>query len=371
MPNETTTDRTKPALSLSGGGFRATLFHLGTLIRLDELKLLEGIERISSVSGGSIIAGVLAKAWADLEFRDGRAIRLDELVVSPLRAFCSRNIDRWAIAKGAVHPRKRIGDVLADIYDDLLGGMTLDKLRDKPQFVFKATNLQTGRLFRFSKRRLADYRIGEVPEPQGIRVAVAVAASSAFPPFLSPVELKLDPALWRIFEGADLFGDPVYHGTLYLTDGGAYDNLGLETIDKFKTILVSDAGAPFAMEPYAKTWWHQQALRALDIATDQSRGLRKRLLAAESGANQQTYAYWSIDGDIAEYGLADQLKCNPGTTKALARVRTRLNRFSDEEQGRLINWGYALCDAAVRRYAFAGRTADPARWPVPGYPLDD
>ena len=371
MPNDSQpTDRSKPALSLSGGGFRATLFHLGVLIRLNEFQMLEGIERISSVSGGSIVAGVLAKAWPNLGFSNSRAMRLNELVIDPLRSFCKRNIDKWAIAKGAAHPWKRIGDVLADTYDDLLGGTTLDMLEDKPQFVFKATNLQTGRLFRFSKTRLADYRIGEVPEPKGIRVAIAVAASSAFPPFLSPVELKVDRTLWRSFEGADLFTAPAYHGTLYLTDGGVYDNLGLETIDSFKTVLVSDAGAPFAMEPNAGTWWHQQAMRALDIATDQSRGLRKRLLAAESKANQQVYAYWSIDSDIKEYGIADHLGCDSATTRGLGRIRTRLNAFSDEEQGRLMNWGYALCDAAVRRYALEGRTADAPRWPVPAYPLD-
>jgi NTE family protein len=369
MPDSAATDRSKTALALSGGGFRATLFHLGTLTRLNELKLLGHIERISSVSGGSIAAGLLAKAWSRLDFKEGRATKLNELVIDPVRAFCGRNIDKWAIFKGAALPGKRIGDVLAEVYDELLDGMTLEQLPERPQFVFKATNLQTGRLFRFSKRRLADYRIGEIPYPKGIPLAVAVAASSAFPPFLSPVELELDPALWRPFEGADLFGDPAYHKTLYLTDGGAYDNLGLETIDDFKTILVSDAGAPFGMEPDAGTWWHRQALRALDIATDQSRGLRKRLLVAESAAKQQTYAYWSIEGDITAYGVADSLKCDPGLTASLAHIRTRLNSFSEEEQGRLVNWGYALSDAAVRRYVLHGQTADPPRWPVPGFPL--
>jgi NTE family protein len=364
------TDRTKPALAISGGGFRATLFHVGTLIRLNELNLLARLERISSVSGGSIAAGMLATAWPSLGFVDGRATRLDQLVVEPLRAFCARNVDKLAIFKGGALPGKSIGDVLADIYDDLFAGLTLDQLPEKPQFVFKATNLQTGRLFRFSKRRLADYRIGEIPFPQGIRLAIAVAASSAFPPFLSPVKLVVDPAQWRSFEGADLFGDPDYHATLYLTDGGAYDNLGLETIDDFKTMLVSDAGAPFAMEPDAGTWWHQQALRALDIATDQARGLRKRLLVAESTAKQQTYAYWSIDGDIRAYGIADCLACDASRTKALAQIRTRLDAFSEEEQARLINWGYALCDAAVRRYVLPGQNASAPSWPLPAFALD-
>ena len=41
------------ALCLSGGGYRAMLFHLGALWRLNDAGLLRGLVRISSVSGGS------------------------------------------------------------------------------------------------------------------------------------------------------------------------------------------------------------------------------------------------------------------------------------------------------------------------------
>ena len=55
-----TLDHNTPALALSGGGFRATLFHCGALLRLNELGYLTKISRISSVSGGSIASGMLA-----------------------------------------------------------------------------------------------------------------------------------------------------------------------------------------------------------------------------------------------------------------------------------------------------------------------
>ena len=54
------------ALCLSGGGYRAMLFHLGALWRLNHLGFLPRIARISSVSGGSITAGVLGMAWSRL-----------------------------------------------------------------------------------------------------------------------------------------------------------------------------------------------------------------------------------------------------------------------------------------------------------------
>src|SRR5262245_66247182 len=50
------------ALCLSGGGFRAALFHLGALRRLNELRVLSRVTHISAVSGGSILAAHLARA---------------------------------------------------------------------------------------------------------------------------------------------------------------------------------------------------------------------------------------------------------------------------------------------------------------------
>ena len=141
MPASETADRTKLALALSGGGFRATLYHLGALKRLNELKYLSRFERISSASGGSIAAGMLAAAWPRLKLVDGRFSNLDAEVIKPLRGFCRRDIDVKAAGWGAIQPGKSIGDVLADIYDDLFAGARIETLPDKPQFVFDATNL--------------------------------------------------------------------------------------------------------------------------------------------------------------------------------------------------------------------------------------
>ena len=56
------------ALCLSGGGYRAMLFHLGALWRLNNAGYLSRLDRISSVSGGSITAGMLGFAWSRLAF---------------------------------------------------------------------------------------------------------------------------------------------------------------------------------------------------------------------------------------------------------------------------------------------------------------
>ncbi|TPK87355.1 patatin-like phospholipase family protein [Mesorhizobium sp. B2-4-17] len=362
-----TVDRKAPALALSGGGFRATLYHCGALIRLNELGYLTKIARISSVSGGSITSGMLAAAWPRLEIENGIARNLDSEVIGPLRAFCRRSVDMMAVGWGAVLPGKSIGDVLADAYDDMFKGITLQNLPDTPQFVFNATNLQTGRLVRMMKVRLADFTIGEIVRPK-VRLAVAVAASSAFPPVLSPVEIKVDPDSWAKLNGAVHHGDRAYTRTLSLTDGGAYDNLGLETVDDFNPVIVSDAGAPFGTEETTAALWPTQALRALDIATDQARALRKRLLFAQCAVQKRVPAFSGIDCDPAEYPAVQVLKADLKLTRRLARMRTRLNPFSDKEQGQLINWGWLMMDVAMRSYVTTTAPA-PNALPLPKFAL--
>lgn len=354
---------------MSGGGFRATLFHLGSLIRLNELGLLPTLSRVSSVSGGSIAAGRLAVRWARLHFVEGVATNLDEEVVAPLRRFCSQDVDKRAVALGALSPFRTIGDALSDIYDDeLLEHANIQSLPDMPRFVFNATNLQTGRLLRICKPFMADYRIGKIDVPD-LAVARAVAASSAFPPVLSPVTIDTSRMAWQRMDGADLYDDVRYRGVLELTDGGAYDNLGLEAVDDFSVVLVSDAGAPFGYEANPGASWMQQPLRALDIATDQARGLRKRYLIELAATRAQKVAYWGIDTAIADYGTPDALPVQPATAQALALIRTRLNPFDPTEQGQLINWGYALADAAVRRFG-PPTAGPPPAWPEPAHALD-
>src|SRR5213083_2024169 len=88
------------ALCLSGGGYRAMLFHLGALIRLNEIGLLQKCSRISSVSGGSITAGLLGLRWPDLEFQNGVAQKLLAAVINPVRSLAERTIDADSIIGG-------------------------------------------------------------------------------------------------------------------------------------------------------------------------------------------------------------------------------------------------------------------------------
>jgi 8-oxo-dGTP pyrophosphatase MutT (NUDIX family) len=115
------------ALCLSGGGYRAMLFHLGALWRLNEVGLLKSLVRVSSVSGGSITAGMLGLMWKKLQF-DSRntASNLSELVIDPIRRLADVTIDQGAILWGILLPRKTIADEVAQAYrEHLFGTATL------------------------------------------------------------------------------------------------------------------------------------------------------------------------------------------------------------------------------------------------------
>jgi NTE family protein len=356
------------ALSLSGGGYRAMLFHLGSLWRLNEVGLLQGLACISSVSGGSITAAALGMRWKELEFEGGTGKRLIPAVIEPVRELARHTIDVGSIAGGLLNPFSTIAGSVASAYrQHLFGTRTLQDLPDTsapaPRFVINSCNVQTGALWRFSREYMGDYRTGRVTDPD-VELAVAVGASSAFPPFLSPVHLSLPDGAVRSDPGSDLHRPP-FTTRIVLSDGGVYDNLGLEPIFKrYKTVLVSDAGAQLAPEEEPSSDWARHSRRVIDLVDHQVRSLRKRVLIEAYRDGTRLGAYWGIATDIANYQLNDMLDCPVETTCQLAEVPTRLAALTDDLQERLINWGYAVCDAALRKHVNP-ELPRPAGFPYP------
>ncbi len=359
------------ALALSGGGFRATLFHLGSLWRLNEMGWLPKLTVITSVSGGSITAGYLGLRWKVLDFDDrGVAANLEEAIVKPLRKFCQGTYDIWAGALGLL-PGVSGGDVVAESYrEHLFGDATLQDLPDEtkaPRFILYATSLQTGVSVRFSKTFLRDYKVGRIDNPT-VPLSKVVAASSAFPPVLSPVNVEVNPGDWSWEKGNVYHDNSELKEKLVLTDGGVYDNMGLEAVfDRYETVIVSDAGAPFDLDRSPSGMWLSLTKRALLIASEQTRALRKRWLINEFKAGTRKGTYWGIATRINDYGLDNVMAQDSERSAQFARIRTRLNKFENEEQERLINWGYALTDAAMRKHV-APQTARGV-WPYPSQAL--
>ncbi len=367
-------------LALSGGGYRASLFHLGVTRRLHELGVLQDITRLSSVSGGSILSGFLAHRMLDRG-----AIRLafddwEREVSAPFREMARRDIRtglffrhlawNWAWpaprARGLEKAlRRRIGPrMLAELPA---------RSGDGIEFIFLATNIEKGTPWRFTSAM-----IGTHATPADMTIAEAVAASACFPPIFGPIKIRKD-------------GKVIGH----LTDGGVYDNTGMEPVwNSNKVVLVSDAGTPFDLK--VPRWFGSRIMRYVDIGRNQVGALRRRAivrrlhhryltvrddegrssceLAGQDDCfmrNRQvtdkpTGAFWRLasrksnfcencsDEFAAEvnelekdwYGYPEDLLLSH-----IGEIRTDMDSFTSAESKILENHGYFMADLAIRRHA--------------------
>ncbi len=157
------------AVALSGGGFRASLFHLGVLRRVAELGWLSRVGAISGVSGGSIIAAFAALRWSDMLSAGGDGAAFDRVIAVPfVNAITTRSvIGDWLKRVARVAPRRVLdatftrteafGDVLGELLYD---GRLCTDLPESPYIVLNATSLISARAWRFTRDGLGDSRIG-------------------------------------------------------------------------------------------------------------------------------------------------------------------------------------------------------------------
>lgn len=350
-------------LALSGGGYRATVFHLGALWRLNEVGWLPRLDRVAGVSGGAIAAAVLGAAWDRLGFRDdGVAALFGSAVVDPILELAGETLDAGAVVGGVLGPGSP-NERLADGYDDhVFGGAMLGDLPARPDVAIVATSVQTGLPWTFRRDRIGGPRVGETTDLD-VRLADAVAASTAFPPVLSPAVVELDPDAFDRDAG-DLARVP-FTSRAVLVDGGVYDNLGLETVwPTCRTVLIGDAGMELEPEGVPKRDWPRHAWRVVEVIDHQVRALRKRQAVAGFVAGDRDGAYWGIRSDVDHFPLDDPLPCPVERTLELARTPTRLARLPRRRRERLVNWGYAACDAALRAHVDP-TVGVPASFPYP------
>lgn len=362
-------------LALSGGGFRATLFHLGAIWRINQIGKLRDIGRITSVSGGSFAAALLAIAWPSLKFDPlGRATNLGEHFARPIMRLTKLPLDAPIVALGLV-PGVQPAKVLAEVLDRcFLEGRTLRDLprdEDGPRFIFNATELSSGTDWRFSRPYMGSYRVGLIRWPR-VRLADAVAASAAFPPMVSPLTLRFDPASLEATDGADLHDVVASLGRVALTDGGAYDNMGLAPImRRCRTLMVSDAGGNLGVEAADWKWqiWSLQVKRILDIAISQERAQRRRGIIV--GARpQRPVAYWRTLTDPTTFAdRPSPFPIHPAWRTYLAGRSTRLWPFTIGDRRRLVNWGYVLSDVVLRTFVWRD-APPPERLPFHGDAFD-
>lgn len=354
------------ALCLSGGGYRAAVFHLGVMRRLNELGLLSQINHFSSVSGGSIILAHIAQVirpWLNPGevFSDW-----EEMVAKPFRQLMSEDLRTAPILKGLlpwnIFRRGYNTEQLAKLYEKKLTQMKIVELPENPVFTFCATDMVFGVNWIFEKDYIGDYLAGYVKTPVDLPLAKAVAASSCFPPVFRPLSLgfkeedfiaKGDARNWRNYK--ELIE------SIKLTDGGNYDNLGLEPIwKKSRVVFVSDGGGVFDYSPSKNWFW--QLNRYIAIYGHQSKSLRVQRLMYE--LREEIYKGAAFGIDKVDKHNTLPVYSERFVKEVITKIRTDLDGFTEPEIAILENHGYLIADSSINRHV-KGLKLLPAELKVP------
>lgn len=283
-------------LALSGGGVRAAAFHIGVLRRLAAEGLLEHVTHVSTVSGGSLITAVIMSScgmrWpGSVEFEEEVFPRLEALLTGT-DLFSLRAIGFTGVFRFNHRLFRHRASVLADLLEKRWGvsGLVRD-LPENPVWHINTASLHTGKNWRFAAREMGDWMFGRHFLPP-VRLAEAAAASAAVPYVIGALTIDLPTEGW--FETDPVTKKPIKSckpatKRVSLWDGGAYENLGLEPIYKPGQaipapgfLICSDASGPLPAygeaSPVGILKGKLAGPRLFDIASDQIRSLRSRML---------------------------------------------------------------------------------------------
>lgn len=414
--------RTNLGLALSGGGFRAALFHLGVLAQMADLGLLRHVEVISTVSGGSIIGALYYLHLKKLlESKEDAAVTDDDyraLVKTIERGFLAgiqKNLRMRTFANPLKNWRMRRPDYsrsdrIGELYDvcffrPALGTRDWVRMRDLkiipkgaapdfhprrdnagraakvPILLINATSLNTGRNWRFEATRMGEpprlgqtaRRIDKVPRllrPPGydalpgrlrdLPLGLAVAASTAVPGLFHPLSIS------------GLYPER----RIELVDGGVHDNQGIQGLldEGCELLVISDASGPLDEERYPGTavagvltrtngvLMHRLREEQLFRVLDGSRSAGVCFIHMLQGLETQVVPWVGAAETEPEHERVDRRP--PGIAREvqrlLAKVRTDLDSFTEIEAYSLSCLGYLLAQNAFRHApAFARFRARP------------
>lgn len=303
-------DGVEVVLCFSGGGTRAAAFALGAARGLSEVpaggaSLLERVDRVVGVSGGSLTAAQVAL--------DHSPAALDRFEAEVLRVDLERAMVRAAAADSLALAFRDLtrSDVAAGCFAARLGGpLTFADLPERPELLVQTTDVAANQPLLLSRRALPGLGLA----PSELPLARALAASAAFPGIFPPVRLepvrpepalqepalqepalqepaRLEPARQESAEGEEA---PTAR---YLADGGILDNLGLEPAlalepapgTRALVLVVVNARCGLAIEPGALTSSWRVGLHAIEMQQRRIDGLllaraREHLRALELAA---------------------------------------------------------------------------------------
>lgn len=312
------------SLSLSGGGYRATLFHYGAIKYLNDSGRLKNLRMICGVSGGAITGAALAIRWRDLEFdSNGIAANLENQIGAPLLELTAKTIDTQVVLSNLASSGVS-GSTISPALNNspLFQNLTLRDLPNDPNspfLVIEATDIRRGQIFLMSRNFIGN-DFDQLPH-HTLRLSQALAASSAFPPVLGPIRFEAEP----------IQGKTTRFGSLYLVDGGVVDNLAFAYCSRAAIQYVSDAANPIQTS-FERSSWVATTSRVIDLMHS---------LSSQRFRN----ATCSRDGRVC-WGLTDSFDVPDKTAQETlqmatdAQIATRFKGLSRHLQCALMNTGY-------------------------------
>ena len=343
----------KIGLALSGGGFRASLFHIGVLARLAELDTLRDVEVLSCVSGGSIVGAYyylevqrLLETKTDSQIRRQDYIDIVRRLESHFLKGVQRNIRtrvfanpvenlKMAVSLGYTRTHRagelyekelysRIEDGRGNapryMHDLIIHPLNDDDTKNRefrpkshnwkrrakvPVLVLNSTSLNTGHLWQFTATWMG--------EPPG-NINVAVDSNECLRPMYyheAPSghhKMRLGYAVGSSACVPGVFA-PLKLKNLYpdrdvlLVDGGVHDNQGTASLleQGCAVVLVSDASGQMDSQAYPSSGLVSVPLRSNDIMMARVREAQWRDLAARQRSGQVRglmFLHLKLDLDI-------------------------------------------------------------------------
>lgn len=327
-------------------------FHSGVIKFLAETGRLERITRISTVSGGSLLVGLVisraGNAWPSSD------VFLQNVYDAVRSSMCSRNLLLDAIVQLRNPTNWQFLLSRANLVGEALRSkwgvdVPLRMVPTVPEWSINATTAENGKRFRFKGSTIGDYENGYAQAPD-LPLSTALAVSAAFPGAIGPLALKTSQFGWKVrgFGDSESMEKPVApkFQTLHLYDGGVYDNLALESLfDAGRAaskhggdiIIASDAGAPLdeGFSSGALSPWRLK--RVADIMSDQSRNLRVRSFVAYLKASdaQSRGAFLQLDAPLLD-------RRTNASSDFTCRFPTTLRRLTEDEFDIMSGHGYAV-----------------------------
>ena len=294
-------------LSLSGGGARAIAYHCGILQWMAENNLLQKVEQVTTVSGGSIFLALLLNAnsnkWpTNQEYVDlvGQKIRHKITQTNILKAtlkLCLKPANwRNLLSRAPILSQAMQKEWQLDA--------RFHHLPDLPIWTTNSLTTETGLQFVFRKNEMGDEELGYV-SPEKFLIADAIAASAAHPLFVGPYIINTKD--YFNSEGNDL---SIRYKKLHLFDGAVYDNFGLEQIfdistqlpkHNLKTLIVADASSSLNPMDKSNKACPLPFKRLAELLTEQQRRLTIEAFKNFSQKTDDASIYLEIDAEATQY----------------------------------------------------------------------